>query len=187
VSEFEYLSVLVSIVLGLGITHILSGLSRSLHRRASIPFDPVHSVWAAGAFLVLVINWWVFFQAQEFQEWSFGLYLTVIIWTVLFYLLAVLLFPPDMEEGESYRDVWEGNRRWFMATFAASSASDIALTAWRGDLLDPPWYLPFAGHFVLIGVVGVFVKSRRYHLYVGIYMLTVSLAWALGVRRLLGV
>lgn len=185
-SEFEYLSVLVSIILGLGVTQILSGVSRALHRRKTIPLDPVHSVWAASTFLVLILNWWVFFQAQDFQEWSFGLFLIVILWTVLYYLLAVLLYPPDMEEGEGYGDVWDGNRRWYMGVFAASSGMDIVLTWWRADLFDPPWYLPFAGHLIVLGVVGVFVASRRFHLVAGIYLLVISLAWALGVRKLLG-
>lgn len=32
-SPFEYLAVLVSLILGLGITHLLSGVGHTIHRR----------------------------------------------------------------------------------------------------------------------------------------------------------
>lgn len=41
-SAFEYLAVLVSLIFGLGITHILAGVGRTIHRRAEIRIDLVH-------------------------------------------------------------------------------------------------------------------------------------------------
>lgn len=186
-SEFEYLSVLISIVVGLGMTQILSGFARSIHRRSTTPLDPVHTIWTCTVFLILILNWWVFFQAQEYRIWTFGLFLTVVIWAVLHYGMAVLLYPQDMEEGEGYGEVWTRNRPWILGAFALSVATDILLTWQRGDLLDPPWYLPFAGHLLVLGVVGALVSSRRFHMALGTYVFFVGLTWSLGVRRLLGI
>jgi hypothetical protein len=63
----------------------------------------------------------------------------VILWAVKFYLLAVVLSPPDMSEGEDYGQVFEENRPWFLGLFITSDLTDIALTVLRGDLLDPPF------------------------------------------------
>lgn len=186
-SEFEYLSVLVSIIIGLGLTQILSGVARSVHRRRSIELDPIHSVWSASTFLMLILNWWVFFQSRELGEWTFSTFLVVVSWAVLFYLMAVILYPPDMEEDETYGDVWSRNRRWFMGIWVGTSVLDTLITYRRGDLFNPPTYLPVILHLMVLGLLGVFIRSRRFHLALGIYVLLFALAWSTGVRRLLGV
>lgn len=186
-SEFEYLSVLVSIVIGLGLTQILSGVARSVHRRRTIELDPIHSVWSASTFIILILNWWVFFQSRELGAWTFAAFLAVVSWAVLFYLMAVILYPPDMEEDETYGDVWSRNRRWFMGLWLATSVLDIVLTGLRGDLLDPPTYLPAILHLAVLAALGMVISSRRFHLALAVYVLVFALAWSLGVRRLLGV
>lgn len=184
-SEFEYLAVLVSIILGLGITHLLSGVGRTIHRRDECTLDLVHSLWTGGTFSILVLNWWVFFQSREFSNWSFGVFLVVVLWAVQFYLLAVILYPPDMAEEEDYGAVFERNRRWFLGLFTSSALTDIGLTALRGDLFDPPEYLPFASHLALLGFLGVVVKARRYQVFLAGYVLVIGLGWSLVVRRFL--
>jgi len=184
-TEFEYLAVLVSIILGLGITHLLAGVGRTIHRRAELDVDSLHSLWTATTFLMLVLNWWVFFQSRTFTNWSFGVFLVVILWAVLFYLMTVVLYPPDLAEAEDYGGVFERDRQWFLGLFVASSLSDIGLTALRGDLLDPPQYLPFVGHFVVLGILGMLIKARRFQLFLAGYVLIISLVWSLLARRFL--
>lgn len=185
-TEFEYLAVLVSLVLGLGITHLLVGVGRMIHRRHRAKPDLVHLLWTGAVFWTLILNWWVFFQSQSIQVWSFDYFLLVIVWAVVFFLLAVLLFPPDSSAEETYAEMFDRNRNWFLGLFVSSSVVDILLTALRGDLFDPPIYLPFALHFVALGVIGIFVKSRKYHVGLAAYVLGIGLTWSLLVRRLLG-
>jgi hypothetical protein len=186
-TEFEYLAVLISIILGLGITHLLAGVGQTIHRRDECRLDAVHATWTAVTFSIIVLNWWVFFQSRTVSNWSFGVFLVVIVWAVQYYLMSVVLYPPDMAEGEGYGEVFERNRRWFLGLFCTSALTDIGLTALRGDLFDPPQYLPFASHFVVLGIVGLVVKSRRFHLFFAAYVLVVLLTWSLLARRLLGV
>jgi len=49
-SEFEYLAVLVSLVLGLGITHLLTGVGRMIHRRDEFRVDAAHLLWTGAVF-----------------------------------------------------------------------------------------------------------------------------------------
>lgn len=51
-SEFDFISVLISI--GLGVTNLLSGAGRVFYRRRKNPIDEVHMVLTASALLVLV-------------------------------------------------------------------------------------------------------------------------------------
>jgi hypothetical protein len=147
-----------------------------------VKIDSVHSIWTVATFLILVLNWWVFFQSRSVPSWSFSAFLLVIAWAVAFYLMAVVLFPPGMSEGEEYGVVFEANRPWFLGLFVSSSLIDITQTAVRGDLLDPPFYLPFVLHLVVLAGVGVFSSSRRYHLFLAGYVLIIGLLWALGAR-----
>jgi hypothetical protein len=185
VSAFEYLAVLVSLILGLGITHILTGVGYSIHRRGEVARDAVHTIWTVNTFLILVLNWWVFFQARSVEGWSFGAFLLVIGWAVSFYLMAVLLYPPGMAEGENYGRVFEVNLPWFLGLFIISSIIDIIQTADRGDLFDPPIYLPFVLHLIVLVGVGMVVKKRRYHLGLATYVLCIGLLWALLARGML--
>ena len=184
-SEFEYLAVLVSLVLGLGLTHLLLGVARMIHRRGEFKSDPAHTLWTVAVFWVLILNWWVFFQNRDFEAWSFEVFLVVIVWAVLYFLLAVLLFPPDIGGGEDYSELFERNRKWFLSIFVASSLADMLLTASRGDLLDPPIYLPFALHLVLLGILGIVIQSRRFQVGLAAWVVGVSLTWSLVIRRFL--
>jgi len=44
-SDFEFLSVLVSIVIGFGLTHLLGGLGHAFHFRRLSKMDAVHVAW----------------------------------------------------------------------------------------------------------------------------------------------
>lgn len=119
----------MSIILGLGTTHLLAGVGRTIHRRAESNVDALHSLWSATTFLLLVLNWWVFYQSRTFANWSFGVFLVVVVWAILFYLMTVVLYPPDLAEGEDYGGVFERNRQWFLGLWVASSLNDMGLTA----------------------------------------------------------
>ena len=185
-SEFEYIAVLVSLVLGLGITNILSGLGRMINRRNEYDIDIIHLLWSIALFVVLVLNWWVFFQNREWTDWSFEYFLAIIVWAVIFYLMTVVLYPTDNDDEQDYGKIFLQNRSWFLGLFIASNLMDIIVTALRGQLFNPPFYLPFVLHFVVLGLIGLFVKSRIFHISFSAYILFVSLSWSILVRLLLG-
>lgn len=183
--EFEYVAVLVSIIIGLGLTHLLAGVAEMINRRGEFRLDPIHVVWTVTIFFLLTLNWWVFFQTRRVAEWTFGLFIVVAVWSVIGYLMAVVLFPRRLAEGEHYGEVFERNRKWFLGLLIAYAGVDIALTALRGGLFKPPEYLPFSLHLVVLATVGIFVRSRRYHLGFAIYVLVIGFVWAFLARYVL--
>ncbi|TQV73770.1 hypothetical protein FLL45_12945 [Aliikangiella marina] len=184
-SKFEYIAVLVSLVLGLGIANILTGLGRMINRRNEFPIDVVHFLWSIALFVVLVLNWWVFFKNSEVTEWTFEYFLSIIVWAVIFYLMTVVLFPTDKNLDQDYGKIFLQNRSWFLGLFIASNLMDIIVTALRGQLFSPPFYLPFVLHFVALGIIGLKTESRAYHVGFASYILFISLTWSFFVRLLL--
>jgi hypothetical protein len=186
VSEFEFLSVFISIVIGLAVTHLLQGLGQAVHERDRIPVDPLLTVWTLSVLIILVLNWWVFFAWETFDGWSFDVFLLLILWAISLYMLAVVLYPARFRDGDSYRELFERNRRWFFGTFIVFILLDVGQTAARGKLFHPPIYLPYVLHYALFSAVGIAVADTRYQRFFAWYTLVSVLMWSLGVRRLLG-
>ena len=92
---FEYLSVLISIILALGMTRVLAGVGEMLQARSRHRVYWVHVIWIVNLFLYLVIAWWIFYRWRDQQPWTFYLFLFVLISPTILYLASVLLFPRE--------------------------------------------------------------------------------------------
>src|SRR5689334_2032219 len=182
-SSFEFISILMSIVIGLGVTNLLAGAGRAFYRRRQTPMDEVHIVLTLATLLILALNWWVAFKWNTNVLWSFDKFLVLIVWTITLYLLTTFLYPPDLSEEEERRNRFEVNRSGYYSAFIAFCSMDIVQTALRSGLLDPVWYLPFVGHFLILGAAGLIVRKRRYDRFFAWYQLIVLLVWSLVVRR----
>lgn len=61
---------LVSLILGLGIAHLLLGIGRLIHRRDHARADAVQMLWTRAVFWTLILNWWVFFQERSVADYA---------------------------------------------------------------------------------------------------------------------
>jgi hypothetical protein len=184
--EFEFLAVFISIVVGLGVTHILYGLARLIHNRGQQRAAKLHFVWTLNVLLILLLNWWVLFLWVDYPAWSFDIYLLLIGWGIALYMLAVILYPPDIKREDSYEEVFEKNRTWLFGAFIVFVAFDVAQTAVRGQLFEPKIYLPFVLHYAGLAAIGIPVSNKRYQNFLAWYFLITLILWCLFVRRLLG-
>lgn len=117
-TPFGYLVVFVSLVLALGVTRILTGLGQLLQatrRHRDIRLYWVHLLWIATVLLMVINYWWTVFQLQGLEEWYFFQFLALLLAPVLFYLLAVLLFPQPgrLEDAFDFRSYFYGQHRAF--------------------------------------------------------------------------
>jgi len=82
---FEYLSVLISIILALGMTRVLAGVGEMLQARSRHRIYWVHVIWIVNLFVYLVIAWWIFYRWRDQQPWNFYLFLFVLISPTVLY------------------------------------------------------------------------------------------------------
>ena len=184
-SSFEFISILMSIIIGLGVTNLLAGTGRAFYRRRQNPMDEVHVVFTAATLLVLVLNWWVAFKWNSEVVWSFDKFLALIVWTIALYMLTIFLYPPDLSQEEEHRGRFQQNRAGYYSAFIAFCLLDIALTAIRGDLFHPIWYVPFVGQYAVLAGGGLVAGRRGYDRFFAWYLLITLLIWSLVVRRYL--
>lgn len=184
--KFEFLVLFISIVIGLGVTHVLHGLARIIHNRDRVQIAPLHLVWTVNVLLILLLNWWVLFLWADFAAWSFDLYMLLIAWGIALYMLAVVLYPPDIRGDESYFDLFERNRKWLFGMLIAFIGLDLAQTAVRGQLFDPPIFVPYDLHYAVLAAVAIRVGNRRFQTFFAWYVLLSLVLWSVVVRRVLG-
>lgn len=94
---FEFLLVLVSVVIGLGLTEILTGWANLLRARESVRFYWIHVLFQFGVFFALLQQWWEFWEMEGMGEISFLAVLAVLAPPILLFLIAHLLFPARAE------------------------------------------------------------------------------------------
>jgi len=88
VELFEYVAVLTSIIIGLGMAQLLMGVTRLIqHPEQAKPYW-VHLCWVFYMFLFSVFWWWWEFELGAIKEWTFGVYLFVIFYAFLVFLLC---------------------------------------------------------------------------------------------------
>jgi hypothetical protein len=120
VSPFEHISVLISIVLGLGLTQLLASLHRLVQARARVRVYWLPLLWAALIFITQVEWWWSSFALRDQTQWNFFYFLFVLLSPVTLYLAAAFVLPEIEAEVEyDLRSYYFATRGWFFAFVAA--------------------------------------------------------------------
>ena len=88
---FEFLLVIVSIMLGLGITELLAGLVRIL--RGELVTGKLHALWMFVVFQLQVQLAWGLWGLRSKAEWQYPEFLLLLLAPVLLYLAAAVIFP----------------------------------------------------------------------------------------------
>lgn len=184
-SDFEFLSVLVSIVIGLSLTHLLAGLGRAFYARQLNRLDPVHVAWTITIFFVLVLNWWVFLLWRDFEQWTFPVFFTTVVWTTSLYMLTIILYPPNLPEDTDYHQLFQKNRNWFLMSFLVMCALDLAVTYLREGRVPEAFYIRFVGHYMAIACIGLVVRTRWYDLLAAWYITLSMASWSFVIRNTL--
>ena len=186
-SQFEYISVLLSIVFGLGMSKLLSGIGVMIHRRRLGHLDLVHGLWVWNCFFLLAANWWVTFRFQlALEQWNFELFFTLLVWSTFLYIPSVLLFPPYMGRDQSFAEIFERNRRWLMGSLVGFGVMDIVQTAFRGEVLEPWYYFPFILHLIAVFTIALIWERRSVQRAAAIWIAVSIPLWMVLVRRLIG-
>jgi hypothetical protein len=166
---FGYVSVIISVVIGLGLSHLLTGVVELFKARRRVRFYWVHLIWVALTFVGHIFLWWTMWNLRLVHAWNFFSFLLLLLGPVLLYVAAAFLVP-DMDAGASI-DL----REYFYENHAAYFSINAAFTAllvtqnWilEGHPSPPRVTAIFAVWFVLLCLSAI-IKDPRYHAAVGV-------------------
>jgi len=98
---FEYVMVLTSLILGLGITQILTGVANLILRMDIVKFYLPHTLWIILTFGFHVQEWWFDYEyATSVKVWRLMDFLFLVLYPIMLFILARLLFPSNLNKGE---------------------------------------------------------------------------------------
>lgn len=171
---FEYVVVLTSLILGLGIAQILTSLADILSNIRQVKLCLPHSFLTITVFLLHIQEWWINYQySHEISVWRLPIVLSILIYPILLFILARMLFPTGIRGHETnledyYYDQWP----WFFGI----ALGTLAISIWQNLFIQG---LPLLNSWpqLVFGVIyGLFflfrIKHRLLHnLVQGIWLL----------------
>ena len=161
---FSYVSVIISVVIGLGLSHLLTGTAELFKARRRIRFYWVHLLWIALTFVGHIFLWWTMWNLRLVRNWDFFSFLLILLAPVLLFVAAALLIPKVAADTSlDLRTYFYENHSAFFGVNAAFTAL-LSVENWllTGRLSPARITVVFAVWFVLLCISAV-VKSPRYH------------------------
>lgn len=161
-SPFDYLTILVSIVLGLAITNVLTRLATIITSRHRVEFYWPPVAWAIWIFFISVQHWWAQWGVRHSTQENFGSFWLQVLVPVVLFLMSALVLPEREEHGRLDLGQWYfHNRAWFFALLCSlpllSIAEEVARTGRMASTLNLIFLLAFA----VVAAIAFFLPSRR--------------------------
>jgi hypothetical protein len=177
VESFDYLSVLLSIVIGLAITQVLQGLRGLILTRLKIKLYLPTLIWAGLALLIAIQTWWASFGLHMHANWTFLTFIVIVLQTISVYMIAALVLPDISGEVRvDLRDHYFAHRSWFFGALLSvvvfSAAKELALTGHLPRGTNGEFHVIFG----LSAIAAAITRQKWFHL---------LLAPALGLTLLL--
>jgi hypothetical protein len=157
-SMFEYLMVMVSIIMGLGMTQTLRGLSKIV--RGDKPYLAV-SLWASFFIYLYIQNWWAFWDLNTVGAWNQAYFILVISIPCAMFAATELLLPMGATADTDWRAHFFSVRRWFFLVMIVFTTV-ATMESWL--LLGVPLTHPYRvmqGTILALLVVGLLSKHPR--------------------------
>jgi len=179
---FSYLSVMVSMVLGLGLSQLFGGIGNLVQVRRRVKLYWLHSLWVLLLIVLHVHMWWSFWALSGVEDWTYAIFLYVLIGPGALVIASHISIP---ELIDSRID----NERYYLDT-SPLFFGILTLAATWAMFLEPiaglrPFFVPFR----ILQAIGVVTfascsasKNRRLHA-VAIGLIVALLVFGIAVDR----
>jgi hypothetical protein len=167
--QFSYLSVLLSIVVGLAITQILQGYRGIVLARARVEVYWPVIVWSALLLAINVQSWWAMFGLRVIADWTFAAFAIVLAQTIIQYLLAAIVLP-DFGGADKIdlRDHYWRHTHLFFGLFVlvllVSLAKDLVLVGQLTGRVNLAFHLGF----ITLTVIAMLTRREWYHRFLAV-------------------
>ena len=122
-SLFEFLMVLVSLIIGLGIAELLTGVARIIRNHQQVRLYWVHSVFVAILFLALLQTWWEIWELRAVPSWTFGGLLMMLGGPIGLFIISHLVFPEPVSGSDLNAYYFENKKPIFFIAIMTVAVS----------------------------------------------------------------
>lgn len=175
---FSYLSVLLSIILGLAITQVLQGYRVLLLSRSEIVIYAPSLVWSALLLVFAAQFWWASFGLADHKDWSFAGFGIVLLQTVLLFMMSAIVLPDMPKSGElRLRDHYFREITPFFTVSLLMLAVSVAKDWMLSGRLPDPTNLAFHAVFASMSMMALVSRRPRVHEVISAAMIAFVVAY----------
>ena len=124
-SRTEYLSVFIGFLYAAVASEFLIHWGKMFRNRNELTFSPELIAWSLLFFVAILVNWYNVWPHHKYIGKSFGNFVLAMLPVMIFYFLAIWLFP-DLEKEADMNVQFQKNARWILLLFAGYFLSLIA-------------------------------------------------------------
>ena len=164
-SQFEYVAVLISIIVGLTLAQLLRGVGLLVATEDGPRPYWVHLAWTFYAFMLTALFWWWEFRLAA-ADWNLPMYIGVIFYSTLLFFLSLVLQPGRLDGINSYKEYYYARRSWIFGLIIAILLWDIVDTMMKGSdyfFKLGVEYLAINIMTITVSIMAIITPNERYH------------------------
>lgn len=172
-TPFEYVSVLISIILGLGITVLLTGLADIIRNYHVVKVYWPYLIWILIVFILHIQEWWISYSLRSEMDWTLPRFLFVITYPIVLFILAHLLFPQKWsKKGVDLKIFYFNNFSKYFGTALLLLVISILQNHFLLDYSLSDQYVQFVMAFFFMALLGSRSRNEGLHMAIALLMLT---------------
>ena len=176
---FEYLTVLISVVVGLSVTSFLTNVVRIIHVRGDVTISWAQLLWSVTILIWTIAFWWFTFVLAEQRQWTYPLFVFLLAYATLLFFLMALLFPEGVPADHNYRTQFMQNRVWYYGVFLVFLCIDVIDYFIKLDkdlsIVSHLPYAAFIGPLIALSLVALITKNLVFHRIFAAYSILATL------------
>jgi hypothetical protein len=186
VSLLELIFVVTSVIVGLGIAEVLTGVVRIL--RGELKAGLAQGLWTLGVFLSLVQLVWAYWGLNTETSLTYAEYLIILWGPIALFVTASLLFPKQGEHLDTTLDEYLIEHRVVFLLSYLAFVVQAQVANWTLDALAGRDLLALILRLVVAGLLlsGFLTRNRWWHRIIPALLLAISLYFAAQVTPVAG-
>lgn len=161
--SFQWITVTVSIVLGLGITGMLAAAVALFRARGAIRLDWIPLVWAGCIFLWQLQYWWAVIELSGLiRTWTLPEFGVLLLLVLLLYVSSALVLPahPAERDGD-LAAAFEHDGRWALIFISAYFAVAIVANVYLWQARPMTYLQALDAALVILPLLYLRTRARR--------------------------